>query len=750
MLRSQLAESLTGSKSDEPHTQEADRAQMAGSRAVPSLSWDFSRVLVFAPYRPSQPQTSALLVQPMPVQAKLMVNTPGDIYEQEADEVSERVMRMPEPQLQRACSCGGGCPQCQEQPDRQHKRLQTKRVQSSDTGQFAAPPILHKLLRSPGQPLDPATRGFMERRFGYDFSRVRVHADADAAKCAATIKARAFTSGQDIFFRQGEYKPSSQVGQELLAHELTHVVQQKNEQQSEQIQRAPEGGSEEPSIAGTPDDAIEMWKDIIAHRHFQQKGSEGDITFARLKIVDKEGRTVVNILTESDKLLHAEEKAIAIARKQIGEGQKVGGGKIIFVTDQTLCNKPGRCRDQINKLAEELGVEEARSTVFRRPALPQEQEGAVAGPKATAKKVQKNVVEGLELTESSETIYKRGRAIPGGGGGTPAPVVPPAQVAHTQGTALGGGGGTPKPATPSGRDPSKAVTTAKDQPSVSKARNVSEPAKGPPKASTTSTRPVAPEPDLSKLTSTISKLRAKGANILAHIPESAVITTTAVVQTAAILDGIEGMNKAVSSKILGEGWIYTQQISLVSSMSRDAHSIIQAYQAQHKALQQMVENDAVDADAIESGAGSLALSDFCNDADSPVSALLDLSRQLRDNVAAIHRDADLAARSIRFIVDQPDALMALALAEEFEELSGIATLRAGAHFAGVDLPRVTLDDLFMASQDLDQILDVVSPLELQLDELIKLLEQDLGTIDENLNESMWGVLSYSKSYSGNR
>jgi hypothetical protein len=138
-------------------------------------------------------------------------------------------MRMPEPQLQRACTCGGACPNCQaEQQDQEQVRLQTKRVQASDTGQIAAPPIVHEVLRSPGQPLDPATHFFMEQRFGHDFSLVRVHSDADAEQSARNVNANAYTVGRDIVFARGQYAPHTTDGRKLLAHELTHVVQQGN------------------------------------------------------------------------------------------------------------------------------------------------------------------------------------------------------------------------------------------------------------------------------------------------------------------------------------------------------------------------------------------------------------------------------------------------------------------------------------------------------------------------------------------
>jgi len=161
------------------------------------------------------------------IQTKLAVNQPGDEYEQEADLVSQQVMRMPEPQLQRACPCGGECPKCQtKQAGREHERLQTKRVQASDTGQIAAAPIVHEVLRSPGQPLDSATRGFMEPRFGHDFSRVRVHTDAKAAESARAVNALAYTVGHDMAFGAGQYVPETSEGRRLVAHELTHVLQQ--------------------------------------------------------------------------------------------------------------------------------------------------------------------------------------------------------------------------------------------------------------------------------------------------------------------------------------------------------------------------------------------------------------------------------------------------------------------------------------------------------------------------------------------
>ena len=84
----------------------------------------------------------------------------------------------------------------------------------------------HERVQTSGHPLDPGTRAFMEPRFGHDFSRVRVHADASAAEAAQAMHARAYTVGQDIVFGAGQYAPSTRKGRELLAHELVHTIQQ--------------------------------------------------------------------------------------------------------------------------------------------------------------------------------------------------------------------------------------------------------------------------------------------------------------------------------------------------------------------------------------------------------------------------------------------------------------------------------------------------------------------------------------------
>jgi hypothetical protein len=95
-----------------------------------------------------------------------------------------------------------------------------------------APLIVHDVLRAPGQPLDAGTRAFFEPRFAQDFSRVRVHTDAKAAESARSVNALAYTVGRDVVFGAGQYAPQTSEGQRVLAHELTHVAQQRRAEHS--------------------------------------------------------------------------------------------------------------------------------------------------------------------------------------------------------------------------------------------------------------------------------------------------------------------------------------------------------------------------------------------------------------------------------------------------------------------------------------------------------------------------------------
>jgi hypothetical protein len=180
----------------------------------------------------------------------LSVGAADDPYEQEADRVAAEIVSMETPtapsrlarSLQRKmvqrCSCGKWLgmsakqvssgdddePMCEECEGKRGK------VQRKATGEQshrpAAPPLVHDVLSSGGRPLDRSVREYMEPRFGFDFSQVRVHTDEGASQSAQAVNALAYTVGGDVVFANGRYAPETSEGRRLLAHELTHVVQQ--------------------------------------------------------------------------------------------------------------------------------------------------------------------------------------------------------------------------------------------------------------------------------------------------------------------------------------------------------------------------------------------------------------------------------------------------------------------------------------------------------------------------------------------
>jgi hypothetical protein len=158
--------------------------------------------------------------------------------------------------LQRRCACGqnrGSGGECESCRKRRIGTLQRSAVSASSINHV--PPIVHEVLRSPGAPLDAQTRTFMEPRFEHDFSRVRVHSDARAAESAWTVNALAYTVGHDIVFGSGQFAPKRSEGQRLIAHELTHVLQQSNG-----IRLQPQSAMSEPQ------DAPEREADAVADK----------------------------------------------------------------------------------------------------------------------------------------------------------------------------------------------------------------------------------------------------------------------------------------------------------------------------------------------------------------------------------------------------------------------------------------------------------------------------------------------------
>jgi hypothetical protein len=219
-----------------------------------------------------------------PIQAKMTIGEPGDQYEQEADQMASQVVnqinqpaniqrqnpeeeelqmkpdniqrqnpeeeelqmkpdniqRQEEEELQmKPANIQRQNPEeeelqmkpdnIQRQEEEEELQMKPANIQRDDRGAMSASPNIEGSIQSQkgkGTSLEPVVQEKMENAFNADFSGVKIHHNQESDHLNQSIQARAFTTGQDLFFRQGAYEPSSRNGQELLAHELTHVVQQ--------------------------------------------------------------------------------------------------------------------------------------------------------------------------------------------------------------------------------------------------------------------------------------------------------------------------------------------------------------------------------------------------------------------------------------------------------------------------------------------------------------------------------------------
>lgn len=155
--------------------------------------------------------------------------------------------------LQRGCACGGSCGPCTAAHDDEAQRHAGGEA-SADSSE--APPIVHEVLRSSGQPLDAPARSYMEQRFGANFEQVRVHTGTKAAESASAVGALAYTVGQNVVFGEGQYAPETENGRMILAHELAHTIQQGGDAHTPPPDRLE---------VSHPDDAAEQEADQIAH-----------------------------------------------------------------------------------------------------------------------------------------------------------------------------------------------------------------------------------------------------------------------------------------------------------------------------------------------------------------------------------------------------------------------------------------------------------------------------------------------------
>ena len=203
------------------------------------------------------------------LQFKLSVGSADDPLEDEADSMADTVMRMPESNLiQRKCS------HC-EDDEKVHRKplasfIQRKESSASETIPESVSDRIHA-SQSGGSMINGTALDFMESRFGTDFGDVKIHTDSDAIQLNQELNARAFTVGSHVYFNEGQYNTNSDDGKKLLAHELTHTIQQANG--LKRIQRSPQSIADRPEMKKNFG-AFPDWK-IVLQKH--RAANPGDI-----------------------------------------------------------------------------------------------------------------------------------------------------------------------------------------------------------------------------------------------------------------------------------------------------------------------------------------------------------------------------------------------------------------------------------------------------------------------------------------
>ncbi|HZY35744.1 MAG TPA: DUF4157 domain-containing protein [Mucilaginibacter sp.] len=306
-------------------------------------------------------------------QAKLTVNQPGDAYEQEADAMADKVMRMTDSSFNQNVffkpainHVNRKCRECEEE------ETKLNRKENAEGGVEGSNELDNYVgsLRSAGQPMPERSRMFFEPRFGHDFSNVRLHTDSVAAKSAQSINALAYTAGNSIVFNQGQYSPETQSGQRLMAHELTHVVQQKGAN-NHNIQRKIE------VPAGTELDTLEI-KSTKSGNTYTCPSVVKTSTFYEIytsmlvspRIFKLAGKTNEEIFQNLKKHIDARNGIIVFASKKkytFGAGGQFKMNPKYFVwNDKTWDYKPGvdkqEARNDLNVHPEQYNIACAAAT----------------------------------------------------------------------------------------------------------------------------------------------------------------------------------------------------------------------------------------------------------------------------------------------------------------------------------------------------------------------------------------------------
>ncbi len=166
------------------------------------------------------------------IQHKLVISKPGDVYEQEADRLADKIIqRQPEPEEEEGLMPKSITDEFLQKQEPEEKKKEEEVLAKSEKkkSSMVTKDIEERLDQTAGKgkPLPKDTQEHMGSQLGYDFSEVKVHADSESADLARSLRAQAFTRGKDIYFDSGKYDTSSKEGKKLIAHELTHVMQQR-------------------------------------------------------------------------------------------------------------------------------------------------------------------------------------------------------------------------------------------------------------------------------------------------------------------------------------------------------------------------------------------------------------------------------------------------------------------------------------------------------------------------------------------
>jgi len=225
-------------------------------------------------------KTSSSAANNIVIQRSLAIGAVNDPLEHEADAVADKVMRMPEENL-----IHRKCTGCKEDEENIHRKPSVSFIQKmgNDSGMTASDSVTQKInsTKGGGSGMDSGTKSFMESRFGTDFSGVKIHTGDYAAQMSQELNAQAFTVGNDVYFNSGKYNPESNSGKQLLAHELTHTVQQgENQVRSKSIQRQTDAGFEALSGVNAGLTAGTLTRDAIDGQTFTVNCGFRDYTVA--------------------------------------------------------------------------------------------------------------------------------------------------------------------------------------------------------------------------------------------------------------------------------------------------------------------------------------------------------------------------------------------------------------------------------------------------------------------------------------